>query len=110
MRRVFGITMHAPIGKKRGKMCYNQEKGCLNGTIELLGGKDDFSGHISESGEIDFSGTITSKFSSFAYTAKGRVDLPLIDFKITGGRYSFRVTGEEIISPEEKRRVLNELY
>ena len=42
MRRFFNIIMHAPIGKRQGKMCYNQENGCLNGKIELLGGEDDF--------------------------------------------------------------------
>ncbi len=102
MRRFFNIIMHAPIGKRQGKMCYNQENGCLNGKIELLGGEDDFSGHISESGEIDFSGTITSKLNSFAYTAKGRVDPPLINFMITGGRYCFHVTGEEVISRKKE--------
>ncbi len=101
MERKFEITMHAPLGKRHGSMRFTEKDGNISGMLELLGGKDSFKGTVAENGTIKFSGEITSRLHSFAYLAMGTITGSDMKLNVTGDRYSFRITGEEIISQEE---------
>lgn len=108
MERKFDITMHAPLGLRHGTMIFTEKNNNISGTLELLAGKNNFTGTITENGTIEFSGKIASKLHSFTYIAKGRIIQSKLEIDVTGNRYSFCITGEEIKPKEEED--MNELY
>lgn len=100
MERKFDITMHAPLGLRHGTMCFTECDGNISGILELLGGRHMFTGRITGNGTIGFSGNLASKLHSFAYLARGTIIQSELKLDVTGSRYSFRITGEEI-KPQE---------
>ncbi len=98
MKRKFNITMHVPLGNRHGTMCFTENNSTISGILEVLGSKDDFTGTLTESGTLEFTGKMTSLLHSFSYLAKGTILNSKLKVNVTGGRYSFYITGEEIIA------------
>ena len=88
--------MHAPLGVRHGTMSFNEENSEINGTLELLGSKGTFKGTIAEDGTVEFSGEMTSRLHSFSYFANGTIIHSALKLNVSGDRYSFCITGEEI--------------
>ncbi len=96
MERKYNIALHAPLGLRLGQLELNQQGGSLAGTLTVLGNSNPVSGAITPSGTIALTGTMTTKLITFPFTATGAVTGKLLDLQVTGGRYAFRLTGEEI--------------
>lgn len=96
MNRKFTITMYVPLGLRNGTMSFVEEHNVINGIIEVFGNQGAFTGTLSKAGIIEFKGKMTSLLHSFSYFAKGTIIDSHMDLSVVGGRYSFRITGEEI--------------
>ena len=95
MERIFDITMHVPLGSRSGTLCFTAEQNRIHGILEILGGKNSFTGTLAADGSTEFGGQITSLFHSFSYLARGTISEGKLELKISGGRYMFNVTGTE---------------
>lgn len=95
MERIFDITMHVPLGSRSGTLCFTAEQDRIHGILEILGGKNSFTGTLSAEGSMEFGGQLTSLFHSFSYVASGTLSDGRLELKINGGRYLFNVTGTE---------------
>ena len=100
MERKFNITMHAPLGLRHGTLYFTECNGNISGTLVLLGGSGSVTGHITEEGIVEFAGKLVAKLHSFSFLAKGTITDSKLKLDVTGGRYSFRITGEEIKTQE----------
>ena len=65
MERKFDITMHVPLGIRRGTLCFSEHNGYISGTLALLGSTAPVSGHIDKLGTVEFSGKLATKLQSF---------------------------------------------
>lgn len=100
MKREFRITMYAPLGPRRGTLCFSEEHGNVSGTMTLLGSTAPFAGRLTTDGELTLAGELTSGLQSFSYLARGRLTPGGLELKVRGGRYAFCIEGEEILSQE----------
>ena len=73
MERIFDITMHVPLGSRSGTLCFTAEQNRIHGILEILGGKNSFTGTLAADGSTEFGGQITSLFHSFSYLARGTI-------------------------------------
>ncbi len=103
MKRSFAITMHAPLGQRHGALTFEENDGKISGALLLLGNSDHVTGTITKDGRIEFTGNLISKLRTFSYVAKGKIENGHITLDVTGARYSFCITGDEIKSLEEKQ-------
>lgn len=88
--------MHVPLGVRQGNMSFSDDGGGIKGAFEVKGIRATFVGRITESGEAELSGNMTSVFHSFPYTASGNIKNSHLKLDVRGGRYSFYITGEEV--------------
>lgn len=95
MERIFDITMFAPLGHRHGTLRLNRSGPAVSGTIHILGGDAPFAGRVSDSGQVEFSGKMTTLLRSFTYIARGEIRGKTISLEVTGGRYHFNITGTE---------------
>ena len=102
MEREFDITMHVPLGRRRGTLRFTEDGGELRGTLEALGKKDSFTGTIDENGNLKFTGKMSSILRTFPYHAEGQIRGAEIELAVKGDRYSFRITGEELHRKSEE--------
>lgn len=96
MEHRFDITMHVPLGRRHGTVYMTEENSEVCGVLEVLGGRDPFTGTLTEAGELEITGRMRTGLCSFSYTARGTVNGTGLKLNVTGGRYSFCITGEEI--------------
>ncbi len=107
MKRIFDITMQVPLGIRHGILYFTTSDSKISGVLHAFGKDNEFSGELTAQGNIDFSGEITSRLLTFRYCAKGQIIDHKLSLKVTGGRYSFSITGEERLSEQtdtEKRK------
>ena len=100
MKRNFNITMHVPLGCRHGTLCFTEEQSVIWGFLEVLGNRDSFTGTLTQTGHMEITGRMTSLLRSFSYIAKGTLRDTQLKLNVTGDRYSFRITGKEIIGQE----------
>lgn len=101
MERTIRITMHAPLGPRHGTLRFSDQNGSVSGTMTLLGSTAPFAGRLTPDGGLTLAGELTSGLQSFSYLARGRLTPGGLELTVCGGRYSFGITGEEILSQEE---------
>ncbi len=101
MERRFRIVMHAPLGTRKGKLCFTRYGDSICGTLTLLGGSAPFTGRMTDDGKMEFSGTLATRLHTFRYIARGNIAGKALALQMTGSRYSFRVTGEETEEQED---------
>lgn len=93
--------MHAPLGPRKGRLCFCGSSSGINGILEVLGSSEPFCGTIADDGRIEFSGKMPSLLLSFPYIAEGYVADSGIELIVTGNRYRLRITGEAAEDEEE---------
>lgn len=98
MERKFNITMRVSLGVRRGTMSFTEDPPEVHGVLEILGGKDKFTGTLTENGIMEIRGKITSLLHTFSYHAKGTIANSHLTLSMTTDKHSFFITGEEIIS------------
>lgn len=96
MERKFNIVMRVPIGRRHGTLTYSENNSAISGILEILGNKSSFTGSCTSDGAVEFTGKIKSLFRIFSYIARGTITDSGINLDVLAGRYSFRITGEEI--------------
>lgn len=96
MERKYNIVLHAPLGLRLGQLALTQQGGRLEGTLSVLGTANPVSGAITPSGAMALTGTLTTKLITFPFTATGAAVGKTLELQVTGGRYAFRLTGEEM--------------
>ena len=93
---LLSITMYVPLGIRHGTMSFVEEHNVINGILEVFGNQDAFTGTLTETGIVELKGKMTPLLHSFSYVARGTIANSNMDLNVVGGRYSFRITGEEI--------------
>ncbi len=101
MQRQFTVTLHVPLGERRGTLCFTRQDGAINGTLEALGKQSPFSGTASADGRLRLDGHMHAPRRSFPFHAEGYANGNTLELIVTGDRYAFRITGEEA-SPTDK--------
>lgn len=101
MIQKFIITLHVPLGNRKGILTIENKNGIINGNLDIFGITHPFTGNCSKDGNIKLSGKITSAVCTFSYTAKGKITKDGINLAAVGERYKFTITGEEISKEEE---------
>lgn len=92
----YDIQMKTPIGIKIGKMSITNEKGVLNGYLNILKKSMPFTGVISANGICNISGDIVTLMNTFAYTAGGIIENSTLNLEVLCGKNKFYITGKLI--------------
>ncbi|MDF2632596.1 MAG: hypothetical protein K0Q85_1192 [Caproiciproducens sp.] len=69
----YNITMTSPLGPQKGSIGFHEEDGKLNGSLNIMGGENPFTGGKANGSNFEFAGTLKKGFSKFDYTARGNV-------------------------------------
>ena len=96
MEQIFNIQMMVPLGRRTGTLSF-KKSGELNisGTLNLFQNETTFTGKLTPSGVIAFSGQMITLTRTFPYQAQGRVDGTKIKLEVVGDDRCFTISGEE---------------
>ncbi|MGN1328504.1 MAG: hypothetical protein ACI4V4_02270 [Eubacterium sp.] len=92
----FDIRMQTPIGIKIGKMSITNEKGILNGYLDILKKSEPFTGTIFSDGSCRINGKIVTLMKTVAYTASGVIENSMLSLEVLCGKNKFYITGNLI--------------
>ena len=85
----YDVSLHTPIGKRKGEMKVNIEDGKLIGFLTLFRNTEPLSGSIDENGECTLKGKFITLLKPVYFTATGKIhdeDLQLV-LKCECGNY-----------------------
>lgn len=92
----YQICLSAPLGERAGTMMLRETEGKVDGWLQVMNEKNEFSGILSEEGQLVLSGVIRTLVSTMHYTATGTISGRniLLNLKTDSGAYC-PVSGEE---------------
>ena len=70
----YNITMKTPLGPQNGRIGFHSADGKLNGSLNIFGGENSFTGGTVNGNNFAFSGTIKAAGNQFHYSVKGTVN------------------------------------
>ena len=69
MTHTYQIQLSTQLGTRRGVLCWTEQAGVLDGTLDLLGQRTSLTGHKNAADVCCFSGTIRTLVSCIPYRA-----------------------------------------
>ena len=98
--RSFKITMKVPLGKREGRISWEEKGNLLEGIFDIMGYANRFTGKL-ETGHLSIEGTLTTLMRTIAYTAAGELNEGRLNLLLTEARHDYLIEGIEIINDEE---------
>lgn len=71
MEKSYNITIQTPLGNENGKIIFIINNGTLNGTLEIMGSKNNFSNGEIRDNTFEFSGEIRKLITKRPYKVNG---------------------------------------
>ena len=97
-RRYFEITLHVPIGERRGKLWLERNDNLIQGILEVMGHRNVFTGSVGTDGMVEVKGNLLTLMRTLSYTALGCLDAETLrlDLNIQGSRLKYYIEGNEV--------------
>jgi len=93
-KTTYNIALRTPIGVRKGTMDVQIHGETASGMMHILNRSEPFLGRIDESGECTLSGKLVTLMRTIPYRANGKITGDNIELSLTGGKETFRLTGE----------------
>lgn len=98
----YRICLSVPLGRRSGTIVIRETNGQIDGCLDVMKHKNDFSGTLSDDGQIEFTGTLKTLISTVRYTATGTLSgcNILLNLRTASGTY-YPISGEELKTDDE---------
>lgn len=91
--RQYEVTMQTPVGARYGTMRLTVDNRNVDGILDILKRANPFHGNISEDGNCQINGELTTLMHTISYEGRGKITRDALFLKLITARESFDISG-----------------
>lgn len=102
-QQIYNVVLKTPIGPRYGTMEIHGDQGTVDGSLNVLMGKNTFHGSIDEGNRCQITGQLRTLMRTILYTAAGNVTWDSVCLTMRIGNKIMEVTGTALPGKEGVR-------